>query len=129
MARFDFWFCLFFLIMFRINNISLVFTVFLRRVIYYAFPDSLKPFVSMEETNLTTKGKNGACWEHLFWIAYFYMFLFSDRTLTHYIYDKSYIVNGKFQTTIWSGFQNWTYMPIIIWGLLLVPEIIGYKLN
>ena len=89
MTRFDFWFCLFFLIMFRINNISIVFTVFFRRIIYYATPDSLKPYVSMEETNLTRKGKNGACWEHLFWIVYFYMFIFSGRTLTHWIFDKS----------------------------------------
>ncbi|CAD8212770.1 unnamed protein product [Paramecium pentaurelia] len=129
MARFDYWFCLFFLIIFRINNISIVFTVFFRRVIYYATPDSLKPFVSMEETNLTRKGKNGAYWEHLFWIVYFYMFIFSGRTLTHWIFDKSYILNGKFETNIWDGYDKSNYMPIIVWTFLLIPEFVGYKLN
>jgi hypothetical protein len=70
--------------------------VFIRRIIYYAAPDAIKPLVSMEETNLTRKGKNGACWEHLIWIIYFYMFIFSGRTFTNWVYDKSYIDNGKF---------------------------------
>ncbi|CAD8127595.1 unnamed protein product [Paramecium sonneborni] len=129
MARFDFWFCLFFLIMFRINNISMVFTVFLRRVIYYATPDSLKPFVSMEETNLTRKGKNGACWEHLFWIVYYYMFIFSGRTFTYWVFDKSYISNGKFETNIWDRYEKSNYMPVIVWAFLLIPEYVGYRLN
>ncbi|CAD8192304.1 unnamed protein product [Paramecium pentaurelia] len=129
MTRFDFWFCLFFLIMFRINNISIVFTVFFRRVIYYATPDSLKPYVSMEETNLTRKGKNGACWEHLFWIVYFYMFIFSGRTFTYWVFDKTYILNGKFETNIWDGYEKSNYMPIIIWVFLLIPEYVGYRLN
>ncbi|CAD8113021.1 unnamed protein product [Paramecium sonneborni] len=129
MKRFDFWFCLFFLIIFRINNISIVFTVFFRRMIYYAVPDSLKYFVSMEETNLTRKGKNGACWEHLFWIVYFYMFIFSGRTLTYWVYDKSYIQNGQFETNIWDRYENSNYMPIIVWAFLLIPEYVGYLLN
>ncbi|CAD8213762.1 unnamed protein product [Paramecium octaurelia] len=129
MARFDFWFCLFFLIMFRINNISIVFTVFFRRLIYYASPNSLKPYVSMEETNLTRKGKNGACWEHLFWIIYFYMFIISGRTFTNWVFDKSYISNGKFETNIWDGYEKSNYMPIIVWAFLLIPEYVGYRLN
>ncbi|CAK83703.1 unnamed protein product (macronuclear) [Paramecium tetraurelia] len=120
MARFDFWFCLFFLIMFRINNISIVFTVFFRRLIYYASPNSLKPYVSMEETNLTRKGKKWeACWEHLFWIIYFYMFIISGRTFTNWVFDKSYISNGKFETSIWDGYEKSNYMPIIVWAFLL----------
>lgn len=129
MMRFDFWFCLFFLILFRINHISLVFTVFIRRVIYYAAPDSIKPLVSMEETNLTRKGKNGACWEHLMWIIYFYMFIFSGRTFTHWVFDKSYIDNGKFETSIWDDYTKSNYMPPLVWVFLLIPEIIGYWLN
>lgn len=31
----------------------------------------------MEESNLTIKGKHGACIEHLSWIVYFYMFCIS----------------------------------------------------
>ena len=83
-TRFDYWFCVFFLIIFRINNASIVLTVFVRRFIYYAMPESFRPLVSMEETNSTLKGKHGACYEHLIWIFYLYILCISGKTITYY---------------------------------------------
>lgn len=100
MTRFDYWFCLFFLIIFRFNNASMAFTVFIRRSIYYGMPETLRPLFSMEETSVTLKGKHGAYYEHLIWIFYFYLFCISGKTVAYYAADKILISNGEFDTSI-----------------------------
>lgn len=92
---------------FRINNASLIFTVFIRRFIYYAMPESLRSLVSMEETNLTLKGKHGAYYEHLVWIAYFYLLCISGKSATSYVGDEIKIENGSFDLSDWKNYERW----------------------
>ena len=75
------------------NNSSMFITVFVRRFLYYTLPNFLRPITGMEERSLAVKGKNGAYFEHLFWLIFFYFFWMAETSMTYYVKDFTIIEN------------------------------------
>lgn len=82
----------------------------------------------MEENSLVLKGKNGAYFEHFFWIAFYYLFYVSGMQMNFYVKGNTIIDSCDFKSSIWSDIKS-EYIPIVIWIMFGIGEYIGYIAN
>jgi hypothetical protein len=115
--QFEFWYLLLVVGLLRINNMSMIITVFIRRQLFYKSPKFLEPLFHMNENSyalkvivfikIFSKGKHGANWEHMMWIVFLYLFWLTKSTLPFYVKGFTMISNCKFEIEEWDRIIDW----------------------